>query len=173
MRFHQKIGSKLAKMLAQLWKVQISAFGNPVIFTSMAKKTQEFWFQISFTYLAITHASFNENQLPAPVLTTTLRCGSNGMLDLKISWEIMDLHGKMSEVACYTWLTVQTTSYAYYYPCSFQRCCCSCCLLLPPSTNISQSNNRKSVSKNHPSQLYTNSLYISHIHTPKHNVISK
>ena len=70
----------------------------------MAQKTQWFWFQISFSFLAITHAFFDENAFP--VLESTLQCGSNGMLNLKIGWEITDLHGKMSEVASYTWSTV-------------------------------------------------------------------
>ena len=71
-----------------------------------AQKTQWFWFQITFSYLAITHAFFDENGLPAPVLESTLQCGSNGMLNLKIGWEMTDLYGKMSEVASYTWSTV-------------------------------------------------------------------
>ena len=72
----------------------------------MAQKTQWFWFQISFSFLAITHAFFDENELPAPVLKSVLRCGSNAMLNLQIGWEITDLYGKMSKVAFYTLGTV-------------------------------------------------------------------
>ena len=70
------------------------------------KKTQAFWFQISFSFLAITDTFFVENSLPAPVLKSTLQCGSNAILNLKIGWEITDLYSKMSEVAFYIMMTV-------------------------------------------------------------------
>ena len=76
-----------------------------------AQKTQWFWFQISFSFLAITHAFFDENELPAPVLKSVLQCGSNAMLNLQIGWEITDLYGKMSEVAFYTLRTVYQTNF--------------------------------------------------------------
>ena len=46
----------------------------------MAQKTQRFGFQIRFSFLSITWAFLVRFSIPAPVLNSELRCGSNGIL---------------------------------------------------------------------------------------------
>ena len=79
-----------------------------------SQKTQQFWFQISFSYLVITPAFFDEKAIPAPVLKSTLQCGSNGILHKPLRWKTKEILSKMSEVTCYTLLTVSALTQSTY-----------------------------------------------------------
>ena len=85
------------------WKLGDPRKGDirPQIDMFEAQKTQRFWFQISFSFLLITPTFLGKNSIPAPVLESTLQCGSNGILNLKIGWGSVEIFRETCEVRCY------------------------------------------------------------------------